>query len=515
MTTGGNVGVGDLVDGKYRLLRVIGEGGWGVVFEGENVRTLKRVAIKLLRARPDLTADIRNRFEREAQAAGRIGSEHIVEVFDLGTVADGTHYMVMELLSGEDLASRLRAQGPLDPTVAARIVMQVLEGLGAAHEAGIMHRDLKPENLFLCPTRSGEDFVKILDFGISKFTTPGMTSATMTGAVLGSPFYMAPEQARGAKNVDPRTDLYSVGTLLFECVTGRVPFSGDNFNDLMFKIALSPRPNPLDLRPDLDPALVPIILKSIQADPNERFATAELFRDALLGWLESTGAQSVRTPELRRGTGTTPRTSGHLAATPTRPHQKPQWNPSTSSVEKTDPTPLSGSSSVGHQGPRRKQTLIASAAVGVLVIAGAITSIAASRHRRAVATVNASTEAASATSATTPGSMAVAGPAVASLPSAPETATEPAPVAQKEAAAGSALAAAAAVPGTAPALAALHNAPRPLPSAPVHPAPLKSGSPAAAEGASSAAAQAAPAPAPAPAPKSMDSIEGRAIQTGL
>ena len=143
-----------------------------------------------------------------------------------------------------------------------------------------MHRDLKPENLFLVPTRSGEDFVKILDFGISKFTSPGMTSATMTGAVLGSPFYMAPEQARGLKNVDPRTDLYSVGTLLFECVTGRVPFDGDNFNDLMFKIALAPRPNPLELRPDLDPGLVPIIIKSIQADANDRYETAELFRDA-------------------------------------------------------------------------------------------------------------------------------------------------------------------------------------------------------------------------------------------
>ncbi len=420
--------------------------------------------------------------------------------------------MVMELLSGEDLASRLRAQGPLDAMVAARIVLQLLEGLGAAHEAGIMHRDLKPENLFLCPTRSGEDFVKILDFGISKFTTPGMTSATMTGAVLGSPFYMAPEQARGSKHVDPRTDLYSVGTLLFECVTGRVPFDGDNFNDLMFKIALSPRPNPLDLRPDLDPALVPIILKSIQADANERFATAELFREALLGWLESTGAQSVRTPELRRGTRTTPRTGAPLAATPTHPHQRPQWNPATSSLEKTDPTPLSGSSSVGRESPRRKQTLIASAAVGTLVIAGAITSIAAIRHHRATATVNASSM--EAPSATSPGSMAVAAAPVASL--APETAAEPAPVAQKERAAGSALAAVGAVSENAPALQpALHNAPRPLPSAPAHPAQSKSGSPAAPDVPRSAEAQVAPAPAPAPAPKSVDSIEGRAIQTGL
>src|SRR5215472_17894887 len=114
------VGVGDLIDAKYRIIRLIGEGGWGIVFEGENVRTLKRVAIKILRARADLTAEIRTRFEREAQAAGRIGSDHIVEVFDLGTLADGTHYMVMELLQGEDLASRLHG-GPLDPILAAKI----------------------------------------------------------------------------------------------------------------------------------------------------------------------------------------------------------------------------------------------------------------------------------------------------------------------------------------------------------------------------------------------------------
>ena len=135
------VGVGDLVDGKYRIIRLIGEGGWGVVYEAENARTLKHVAVKLLRPRPELSDDIRMRFEREAQAAGRIGSEHIVEVFDLGTLADGTHYMVMELLHGHDLATRLEANGPLDAIVAAKLVVQLLDGLSAAHDAGILHRD--------------------------------------------------------------------------------------------------------------------------------------------------------------------------------------------------------------------------------------------------------------------------------------------------------------------------------------------------------------------------------------
>src|ERR1700722_7272129 len=433
MTTGANVGVGDLVDGKYRLLRIIGEGGWGIVFEGENARTLKRVAIKILRARPDLTADIRTRFEREAQAAGRIGSDHIVEVFDLGTVADGSHYMVMELLSGEDLATRLRSQGALKAIAAAKIVLQLLEGLAAAHEAGIMHRDLKPENLFLVPTRSGEDFVKILDFGISKFTSPGMTSATMTGAVLGSPFYMAPEQARGLKNVDPRTDLYSVGTLLFKCVTGRVPFDGDNFNDLMFKIALAPRPNPPDFRPDLDPGIVPIIIKSIQADANQRYETAELFRAALLVWLESKGVDSLHTPELRREIRTTPRTSGHLVATAT-PNRQPKSfrGDATPAIEAAGPTPLSAATTVDRDDPPRRQTMVASLAIGALVLVGALAGAAALRHRHMLATQPAPAEA---SPATAPGTTAASSPPARPVPAALPLETATAVVLQPEAAA--------------------------------------------------------------------------------
>ncbi len=308
-----NPGVPDLLDGKYRIIRVIGEGGWGVVYEGENLRTLTRVAIKVLRSHAGVTPDIRARFEREAQAGGRIGSDHIVKVFDLGVLADGTHFMVMELLTGEDLASRLRSAGPLPAIVACKLVLQLLDGLGAAHNAGILHRDLKPENLFLERTRSGEDFVKILDFGVSKFSAPGVMSATRTGAVFGSPFYMAPEQARGLKHLDGRTDLYSVGALLFECVTGRVPFDGENFNDLMFKIALSPRPNPLHFRADLDPELVAIIMKAIAADPRERYASAQEFHATLVGWLSAQGAGSTP-PERRDGVSWLPASAVPAAA---------------------------------------------------------------------------------------------------------------------------------------------------------------------------------------------------------
>ncbi|HEY4013892.1 MAG TPA: protein kinase [Polyangiaceae bacterium] len=385
------LGVGDLLDGKYRIVRVIGEGGWGVVYEGENVRTLKRVAIKVLRSHADVTADIRARFEREAQAGGRIGSAHIIEVFDLGVLSDGTHFMVMELLVGEDLGRRLRSVGPLPPVVAAKLVIQVLEGLAAAHAAGVLHRDLKPENLFLVRTRSGEDFVKILDFGVSKFNAPGDPSATRTGAVLGSPFYMAPEQARGLKHIDGRTDLYSVGALFFESVTGRVPFDGENFNDLMFKIALSPRPNPLHFQPNLDPVLVAILMKSIAADPRERFATAEEFGSVLAAWVVSQGASPSRAPEILDAQRGTPRPSSESLSASTRidpldpAHASPVRDPMRASPVRTSSlppgpaaspaeTPMASSSSVPlwQRVRRRPVFLFVCTAVVLLCGAGAV-----------------------------------------------------------------------------------------------------------------------------------------------
>jgi serine/threonine protein kinase len=513
MTTISNVGVGDLVDGKYRLLRIIGEGGWGIVFEGENARTLKRVAIKILRARADLTVDIRTRFEREAQAAGRIGSDHIVEVFDLGTLADGSHYMVMELLAGEDLAARLRSTGRLEPILAAKLVMQLLEGLGAAHEAGIMHRDLKPENLFLVPTRSGEDFVKILDFGISKFTTPGMSSATMTGAILGSPCYMAPEQARGLKNVDPRTDLYSVGTLLFECVTGRLPFDGDNFNDLMFKIALAPRPNPLDFRPDLDPALVAIMVKAIQAEANERFETAEQFRDALVAWLESLGVDSLRTPELRRASRNTPRTRGALAATPTPTarREKSGWSgaeATAASDSGVSSTPLSAASTLESTAPPKPRKTPVFAAMAGFVLAAALVASFALRQVRHPTAADAPLPSAS---GNLPPSQTASASETVTLSSAAPPAESQAPEVVAAASAG-AHASAALVPTPG----APHGA-RPVVPIGHAAGPLKGAASAEAAKPVEPPVVAPPPPAP-PAPppsKSVDSVEGRAIQTGL
>ena len=202
-----DVTIGQLLDKKYRIVRLLGEGGMGAVYEGENVRIHHRVAIKLLHAGIADNASVVERFEREAQAAGKIGSDHIVEVYDLGELPSGSRYMVMEYLDGENLTARVTKAGRLTPQVAAPLMVQLLEGLEAAHKAGIVHRDLKPDNIFLTKDKRGEDFVKIVDFGVSKFNQlsgdSGM-SMTRTGAVIGTPYYMSPEQAKGSKQSDHR-----------------------------------------------------------------------------------------------------------------------------------------------------------------------------------------------------------------------------------------------------------------------------------------------------------------------
>jgi serine/threonine protein kinase len=274
---------GQVLDGKYRIVRLIGEGGMGAVFEGENVRINRRVAIKVLHGAALANAETVQRFEREAQAAGRIGSEHILEILDLGVLPDGERYMVMEFLVGETLSSRIRSHGRLTPQQIVPLARQTLVGLGAAHAAGIVHRDMKPDNLFVLKERAGiRDYVKIIDFGISKFNVlGGDMSMTRTGAVMGTPYYMSPEQAKGTGGVDLRSDLYAVGVILYEAVTGEVPFTANTFNELIFKIALSD-PIPLTQRlPDLDPRFADIVSRAMARDPNERFATANEMIQAL------------------------------------------------------------------------------------------------------------------------------------------------------------------------------------------------------------------------------------------
>jgi len=280
--------IGDRIEGKYEIKRLLGEGGMGAVYEGENTLIHRRVAIKVLHSSVAALEEAVKRFENEAQAAGRIGSDHIVEVLDLGRLDSGDRYMVMEFLKGESLSARIAARGRLAPSEICHIGLQLLEGLSAAHEAGIIHRDLKPDNIFLIAQAKGRtDFVKILDFGISKFNVLGKDfSMTRTGSVMGTPYYMAPEQARGAKNLDARLDVYAAGVILYEAATGRVPFDGDTFNELLIKIVTEESPAVRTLVPDLDPGLAEIIDRARQKNPDQRFASAREFRDALARWSE-------------------------------------------------------------------------------------------------------------------------------------------------------------------------------------------------------------------------------------
>ncbi len=277
---------GQIVADKYRIVRMLGQGGMGEVYEGENVRIHRRVAIKTLLSGVSSRGDVVQRFEREAQAAGRIGSEHIVEVLDLGDLPDGSRYMVMEFLEGTTLSDRIVKSGRVAAREAARIVIELCEGLQAAHQAGIVHRDLKPANVFLIASKGGrQDVVKILDFGVSKFSVLGdEMSMTRTGAVVGTPYYMSPEQAKGAKSIDARSDLYSVGVILYESVTGQIPFNAQTFNELIFKIALESPPPPESFVPDLDPHFASIVRKAMAREPNDRFQTALELRQALEAW---------------------------------------------------------------------------------------------------------------------------------------------------------------------------------------------------------------------------------------
>ncbi|HEY6728464.1 MAG TPA: protein kinase [Polyangiaceae bacterium] len=289
---------GQILDNKYRIVRLIGEGGMGSVHEGENTLIARRVAIKVLHQAATTNEQVLLRFEREAQAAGRIGSDHILEVLDMGRLPDGDRYMVMEYLDGEPLSARIERLVRMTPGQIAPLMRQALKGLQAAHDAGIIHRDLKPDNIFVLREKAGQpDFVKIIDFGISKFSALGNDmNMTRTGAVMGTPYYMSPEQAKGSSQVDPRSDVYAIGVIMYEAVTGRVPFDGNTFNELMFKIVLSDPPKLSEAVPELDPAFAAIINKAMARELEARFASAKELRQALDDYLGGVRASQVELP---------------------------------------------------------------------------------------------------------------------------------------------------------------------------------------------------------------------------
>ncbi|WP_438003823.1 serine/threonine-protein kinase [Sorangium sp. So ce321] len=280
--------IGQLYDGKYRVIRLLGQGGMGAVYEAEHVETGEHVALKCMDGTLLVPGKSNaERFHREAKAMGAIDSEHRVRVLDSGTDPETkAPYLAMELLEGEDLQQLLDKVGSLEPDTALRIAAQVCLGLQRAHEARVVHRDIKPANLFLARRSDGEIVVKILDFGIAKFKREpnqgGPTSLTRTGGILGSPLYMSPEQARGLSDIDYRTDLWSLGMVLYRALSGRLPYEHvAGFGDLIIAICSHPPLSIQALAPWVRTEAAAVVHGALRLDTGERFPTAAAMLDAI------------------------------------------------------------------------------------------------------------------------------------------------------------------------------------------------------------------------------------------
>lgn len=278
----------------------------GAVYLGQHVHLQRKVAVKVLARGHEPGSEAVKRFYREARIAGRIGHPSIVDVYDLGTLANGSPYLVMEHLEGETLGERIARAGaqPIDETL--DVLCEVLSALGAAHARGIVHRDMKPANVFLVKREAGEEIapgdkhssVRLLDFGISKdLSDDGQTmSITKAGKVVGTPYYMSPEQARGERNIDHRVDVYGSGVTLYEALTGRLPYKASSYGSLVAKILDGRAEPPSHWRPALPPAVDALVLRAMHRDRQQRFQTA----DEMLG-----AAMAVRGPAPRKQSAST------------------------------------------------------------------------------------------------------------------------------------------------------------------------------------------------------------------
>ncbi|MBK8214405.1 MAG: serine/threonine protein kinase [Myxococcales bacterium] len=284
---------GEVIDGKYKVERVLGQGGMGAVVKAVHLVLRAPVALKFMNPQYVEVQGAVDRFLNEGVASKRIASDHVLHVDDVGKLPSGAPYLVMDCLDGRDLAQVLEAEGKpgLPAMRAVGFVLQILRALQAAHATNIIHRDMKPSNCFVIHKDGDDDFVKILDFGISKIQDPGSQSLTQTHSALGTPLYMSAEQARSPKEVDARSDLYSVAVILYELLSGRTPFRAESgqLTELLFKL-FTADPDPLDeLVPDLPPGLWDVVRKGLAREPIDRYASALLFAEALEPFTDEKG----------------------------------------------------------------------------------------------------------------------------------------------------------------------------------------------------------------------------------
>lgn len=351
--------IGSVLEGAYRIDRLLGEGGMGAVYAATQLRLDKPVAVKVMARDLARNAEAMERFRREARITSALGHPHIVQVFDFSTTETGEPFIAMEFLDGEDLEHRIRRKGQLDAREILHIVRQVAAALMAAHGKGIVHRDLKPANIYLLHAAGEDDFVKVLDFGISKITTSS-TQLTRPMAVVGTPNYMSPEQAEGKnEDIDERTDQWALAVITWECLTGELLFVGDSPMAILLQIVNKPPQPLLPKAPDLPPQVENVLMRALARDKRDRYASVSDFASALEA-------------ALCGNAGAVPPATKRIGKAPTTALDTPNQHalrPSTTFTQSTGS--LSGkSSAVGR--PSKAWTLALAAGTVVLMLLGVL-----------------------------------------------------------------------------------------------------------------------------------------------
>jgi serine/threonine protein kinase len=323
---------GDVLVQKYRVDQVLGRGGMGIVFSAKHLLLGERVAIKVLTRSASEHQEALKRLQREARILARLDNEHVVRVLDLGQLENGAPFIVMEYLAGRDLGSLLEEQGRFAPQVAVGLVLQTAVALAAAHSNGVVHRDIKPENLF-CVEREGSRLVKVLDFGVSRLERSRdddvlMSSVTHSNSVVGTPLYMSPEQIRNVKEVDARSDIWSLGVVLYELMAGVPPFVGASLGDVVVKIAAEDTPPLIGVVPAVDPGLAAVVTRCLEKDRERRFrSVAELAR--ALGPFAPAGSEQMieRIESMLKQAASEPASAIHSSAAEDGSGREPEATP--------------------------------------------------------------------------------------------------------------------------------------------------------------------------------------------
>jgi len=367
---------GDVLAGKYRIERILGVGGMGMVVAALHVELDQRFAIKFLLPEMLTNSDAVLRFTREARAAVRIKGEHVARVFDVGTLESGAPYMVMEYLDGIDLGTWIHQHGALPIAQAADFLIQACVAIAEAHGLGIIHRDIKPSNLFCVRGADGRLIIKILDFGIAKITTfnaSGQGIVTKTLAIMGSPLYMSPEQTQSARDVDARADIWALGIVLYELLSGRVPFAGETMGEIIVKI-VTQTPDPLrNVRPDVPDGLEAVFRKCTEKNRERRYGNVSDLAFALLPYApRSSKAEVERIARIVESAG--------LSATGLSPQPLPS---STAETQSTTQTGLGNTNRPTLTGRSKTMAVVGGGAIAIAIamaVAGVWLSSARVRH---------------------------------------------------------------------------------------------------------------------------------------